>query len=147
VLLSDTRSPVSFLSLHGRYVRGENAEQWRAEGFCEPLPLEEIAEIIPVYSVSNMIASKRFAEGPHAGDERISVESTSHLTEMVQHARQEIESDAISMLELHESIMACRFVPDRVERMSGGPDGILWERWEWKRQDGAWLKPKWLLPH
>lgn len=50
---------------------------------------------------------------------------------------------------------AYRFHPDRVERMKGGPDSVLWERWEWRRSPGgdasegalAWDEPRWLLPH
>lgn len=50
---------------------------------------------------------------------------------------------------------AFRFCPDRLERMHGGPDSILWDRWEWLRStsgdwaDGSipWNEPKHLLPH
>lgn len=42
-----------------------------------------------------------------------------------------------------------------MERMKGGPDSVLWERWEWQRASAgdcpegtlAWDEPKWLLPH
>ena len=50
---------------------------------------------------------------------------------------------------------AYRFHPDRVERMTGGPDSVLWDRWEWHRASSGncpegntdWDAPKHLMPH
>jgi len=50
---------------------------------------------------------------------------------------------------------AFRFCPDRMERMHGGPDSIMWDRWEWLRLPSGngteeaipWAKPTQLLSH
>lgn len=47
-------------------------------------------------------------------------------------------------------LQAFRFYPSRLECMIGGPDIIMWERWEWIKDpdtDDAWNEPKLLLPH
>lgn len=51
--------PVSMLHLQGRYVPGETAEQWRGEGVCERLPLWDLLERLPHYTITSMVASKR----------------------------------------------------------------------------------------
>lgn len=58
--------PVSILLHTGRYVHGEVAEQWRAEGHCESVPLQDIVHVLPEYTIAHMVASKRMeAEGTH----------------------------------------------------------------------------------
>lgn len=52
-------SPVAILHLQGRYLPGETAEQWRGEGYCERLPLEDMIDMLPRYTVTSMLASKR----------------------------------------------------------------------------------------
>lgn len=51
--------PISILHLQGRYMPGEIAEQWRGEGYCERLPLEELLDQLPHYTIAGMVASKR----------------------------------------------------------------------------------------
>lgn len=51
--------PVAMLHLQGRYRPGETAEQWRGEGVCEKIPLEEMLDILPHYTMTGMIGSKR----------------------------------------------------------------------------------------
>ena len=83
--------------------------------------------------------------------ERSVIDSNSHLTEVIQQVRQE----KLDKSELSASIKAFRFSPDRIERMNGGPDSILWERWEWTRTEQGdcpegtivWNDPKMLLAH
>lgn len=50
---------MSILVQTGRYIPGESAEQWRGEGHCEALPLTDIIEVVPDYTVSHMVASRR----------------------------------------------------------------------------------------
>ena len=38
---------------------GEIAEQWRSEGHCEALPLTELIDVIPSYTLHAMLSSKR----------------------------------------------------------------------------------------
>jgi hypothetical protein len=45
--------------LIGKYVSGEIAEQWRSEGHCEALPLTEVIDVIPSYTINAMLSSKR----------------------------------------------------------------------------------------
>lgn len=79
------------------------------------------------------------------------MESTAHFTEIVQQVRQEKPTQS----ELEASIKAFRFHPDRMERMTGSPDCVLWERWQWTRAESGdcpegtipWEEPKALLPH
>lgn len=53
--------PVSILFSQGKYVPGEKAEQWRGEGHAEKIPLSQVLEKIPHYTITSMVASKRFA--------------------------------------------------------------------------------------
>ena len=51
--------PLAILHLQGRYLPGETAEQWRGEGTCERLPLDELMDLLPHYTVAAMVSSKR----------------------------------------------------------------------------------------
>ena len=51
--------PISILHLQGRYLPGEKAEQWRGEGLCERLPLEDMLDLLPHYTIAGMVSSKR----------------------------------------------------------------------------------------
>lgn len=51
--------PIAILHMQGRYVPGEKAEQWRGEGHCERMPLIEIMDRLPHYTIASMVASKR----------------------------------------------------------------------------------------
>lgn len=154
----NTGCPVSILVQTGRYIPGESAEQWRGEGHCEALPLTDIIEVVPDYTVSHMVASRRIElEEESEKKERSVVESTSHLTEVVQQVRTELVDTAIPYEELADSISAYRFHPDRLELMSGSPDRTLWHRWEWLRDDHGdgscpegsidWKDASLILPH
>ena len=87
--------------------------------------------------------------------ERSVVESTSHLTEVVQQVRTELVESTIHYDELADSITAYRFHPDRLELMTGSPDRTLWDRWEWIRDDEGecpegsldWKEASLILPH
>lgn len=60
---------VSVMYSQGRYVPGEQAEQWRAEGFAEKIPLEYVLEKIPHYTITGMVASKRITKELSKGSE------------------------------------------------------------------------------
>ena len=51
--------PLAILHLQGRYLPGETAEQWRGEGSCERLPLDDLMDLLPHYTVAAMVSSKR----------------------------------------------------------------------------------------
>lgn len=51
--------PLAILHLQGRYLPGETAEQWRGEGHCERLPLNDLMDLLPHYTVASMVSSKR----------------------------------------------------------------------------------------
>lgn len=60
---------VSILHSYGKYLPGEKAEQWRAEGHCEKIPLLEILDKVPHYTITSMVASKRLAMEDYEGSE------------------------------------------------------------------------------
>lgn len=60
---------VSILHSHGKYLPGEKAEQWRADGHCEKIPLMEILDKVPSYTITSMVASKRIAMEDHEKSE------------------------------------------------------------------------------
>lgn len=60
---------VSILHSHGNYLPGEKAEQWRADGHCEKIPLKEILDKVPSYTITSMVASKRIALEDHEESE------------------------------------------------------------------------------
>ena len=51
--------PIAILHLQGRYMPGETAEQWRGEGSCERLPLDDFMNLLPHYTIAAMVSSKR----------------------------------------------------------------------------------------
>jgi hypothetical protein len=57
-----TGRPVSILAQTGRYRAGETAQQWRGDGHCEMLPLEDVLDVLPDYTVAHMVAAKRIEE-------------------------------------------------------------------------------------
>ena len=85
--------------------------------------------------------------------DRLALLDRSHVTEVTQKTRLELENDQLSAEELAGSIQAFRFCPDRLERMHGSPDTVMWDRWEWLRAPNSeevsisWNAPKHLLPH
>jgi len=145
----DPKRPVSFLHSIGQYKPGENFEQWRAEGICLPLALKEIMDIVPQYTIAGMIAVKRKEiEDAEHHESRNLIGRQSHFVELLQDARNELEAGKIPHEEIDNCIEARRFVPIRVERMVAEPDQVVWDRWEWKRNDiyCNWDQPRHLLP-
>lgn len=155
--------PISFLHTQGKYLPGESAEQWRGEGHCEALPVAEVLDLIPHFTITSMVGSRRIAleydtiektEG-NVSEDRLAMLNKSHFTEIVQKTRIELENGDISLEEIDDSIRGFRLQPDRLECMIGGPDSIMWDRWEWLRDNSgdcpegsiAWTDPKHLIPH
>lgn len=154
--------PVAILHQQGRFLPGESAEQWRGEGRCDELKLGDVLDLIPHHVVTSIVASSRISaeKSAAAGKEGVSVGrlamlSKSHVTDIMQKTRRELESGDISMEELERCIIAYRFEPERLELMFGGPDSVMWDRWEWLRDTQgdaergsiAWVDPKHLVPH
>jgi len=152
--------PISVLHLKGKYVAGEIVEQWRAEGHCEKIPLAEVIDVIPSYTLNAMIATKRLEQeiemkfNSDPQQDRLTIMDNSHVHEVVQSTRMELEAKTIDKEEFEIAIRAYRFRPDRMERMTGGPETILWDRWEWRRASGncpegstIWDPPTHLMPH
>ena len=76
------------------------------------------------------------------------MDAASHYLEVVQKTRQRLLSGELRRDELNKSVMLVKFVPTRMERYIGGPDQVIWDRWEWKRDDNAsWSEPTRLLPY
>merc|ERR1712232_207478 len=135
---------------------GETVEQWRGEGVCETRPLGEIVDKLPHYSIVAMLSSKSIER--EKGDlveelrdgvsgKRLAMENKSHMTELIQSTRLAYENGQISQETLEESIQYFRFRPQRLECMIGGPDSVLWNRWEWQISQGnEWDPAKALLP-
>jgi len=53
---------VSILNLQGKYKPGESATQWRGDGHCEKIPLEDLLHCLPHYSVTGMVVAKRIEQ-------------------------------------------------------------------------------------
>jgi hypothetical protein len=159
--------PISFLHTQGRHLPGETSEQWRGEGRCEELKLADVLDLIPHFTLTSMVGSRRLKMEKTNSDsleemtkdvspERLALLNKSHFIEVVQKTRVELENGDISLEELDQSVQAFRLKPDRIECMLGGPDSITWDRWEWLRDlesDGGtgsailWSDPKHLVPH
>jgi len=154
-------NPVSFLYTVGKYKPGETVEQWRAEGSCEPMELGSILDRVPRYSIAETVATVRLIAERSAGqegngdgsaavsDRRTSMGNQSHFTELVQKTRVDLENGRIADEELEACLGAWTFEPRRMERMQGGPDAIMWDRWEWLRSaDGKnWAEANHILPY
>ena len=162
---------LSFLHTQGLFLPGQSAEQWRGEGHCLVLPLGEVLDEVPHFIITSMVGSKRIAEEHPTGwpvdDEteggrnnpplRSAVANRSHLTEVMQRTRIELENGQVTLEELNECIRAFRLQPDRIECMWASPDSsVLWDRWEWQREQAAgecpegsitWETPRNLVPH
>lgn len=128
-----------------------------------PLPLAQVLDLIPHFTITSLVGSKRLEaeykkfpddSGTGAMDSRNPMRNKSHSTEVMQKTRVELENGDVSTEELDECIQGFRFQPDRMECMIGGPEIIMWERWEWFRDEegspfGAidWNDAKRLVPH
>ena len=153
-------NPVSLLYTVGKYKPGETVEQWRAEGSCVPMELRTILDRVPHYSIAETVATVRLIaeksgagegndEGDAVSDHRTSMGNQSHFTELVQKTRVDLENGRIADEELEACLGAWTFQPQRMERMDGGPDAIMWSRWEWLLSDDGkgWAEAKHILPY
>lgn len=157
---------LSFLHTQGNFLPGQAAEQWRGEGLGLVLPLTEVLSEVPHFVITSMVGSQRIAREstngwPVDSDDaptapRSSVANRSHLTEVMQKTRLELENGEVTIEELNECIRAIRFQPDRIECMWASPDSsVLWDRWEWERDQTAdcpegmiaWQMARNLVPH
>eukprot|EP00977_Amphora_coffeiformis_P017928 scaffold6026_cov163-Amphora_coffeaeformis.AAC.8 len=164
---------LSFLHTQGHFLPGQSAEQWRGEGLCIVLPLSEVISEVPHFVITSMVGSKRIARESTSGwpvddkggdsggsgdapTNRSSVANRSHLTEVMQKTRLELENGEVTIEELNECMRAFRFQPDRIECMWASPDSsVLWDRWEWERDQAAdcpegtiaWQMARNLVPH
>ena len=154
--------PIAFLYTKGKLLPGEKAEQWRGEGHCEAIPIEDVYHLIPHFTITSIVGSVRVAlenanmeKAAKDNGHRPAMISKSHFTEIMQKTRMELEKNEISMDELDRCIRAFRLQPDRVECMLGGPDSVMWERWEWKRDAAgdcpvgsiSWSDARLIVPH
>mmetsp|Transcript_22393 Transcript_22393/g.33134 ORF Transcript_22393/g.33134 Transcript_22393/m.33134 type:complete len:260 (-) Transcript_22393:74-853(-) len=146
----DHNRPVSFLYTEGKYKPGHKVVQWRGDGICQKIDLEEVLEYVPEYSISEIIASCRARKEIDNTSDRMSIQGLqSKFTEIVQETRADFVNSNISPEELKSCIQAWRFVPENLEKMMGGPDEIMWERWEFSREEGSsnWREPRQLMPY
>eukprot|EP00569_Conticribra_weissflogii_P002758 CAMPEP_0171338242 /NCGR_PEP_ID=MMETSP0878-20121228/7212_1 /TAXON_ID=67004 /ORGANISM="Thalassiosira weissflogii, Strain CCMP1336" /LENGTH=256 /DNA_ID=CAMNT_0011840005 /DNA_START=323 /DNA_END=1093 /DNA_ORIENTATION=+ len=161
--LASSGKSSTLLCSFGKYRPGETVEQWLAEGQCEQINLLEedgsgrnLLSVIPSRSIVEIVASMvvKEEEGKGLEEEREPMEKHSHYMEVVQRTRQQLEKGDLTKEEIEKGIMAARFVPYHMERLVGGPDQVMWERWQWDRDAGAcpegtplWDAPKLLLPY
>lgn len=159
---------LAFLHTQGLFLPGQSAEQWRGEGQCLALPLSEVISEVPHFVLTSMLGSKRIAEERTAGwpvddesdddpSQRGAVESRSHVTEIMQKTRIQLENGDVTLEELDECIRAFRLQPERLECMWASQDSsVMWDRWEWQQDvaqlespEGAiaWKPPRNLIPH
>lgn len=148
LLFVDDNQYVSFLYTEGKYLPGQTVQQWRAQGVCSPIRLVEVLQYAPTSTIVEMVASVRAnkeGDESHGKDDM----DASHILDLVQETRAELDSGDISRLELDEAIRAWRFVPYKIERMVGGPNQPMWDRREWVREEdegSVWVEPKRLMP-
>lgn len=148
-ILSEEK-PVSFLYTLGKYQPGEHVVQYRASGICEQLPIEEILDKIPEYTLTEIVASKRARlEAATSSETKLSIEGKqARFTEIVQQTRSDFASGSLSLAELSHCIQHWRFLPEMVERMEGGPDEIMWSRFQYVRDEKTtkWKEPIQMMP-
>jgi hypothetical protein len=140
---------VAFLYLQGKYKTGENVAQWRASGSVQSIPLEWVLSHIPDYSITEIVATTRAMEELQepAKLTKLSIGGQqSHFIEIIQQVRADLAEGKIPIEELRNSIKAGRFVPENMERMQGGPDDVVWDRWVWSFENGVWREPNHVMP-
>lgn len=140
---------VSFLYNQGKYKPGEKVNQWRADGTVQSIPLEWLLSHIPDHTICEMVATMRVMQewNEPAKMNRLSISGQqSHFTEVIQQVRSDLSQRKITIDDLRNSIKAGRFVPENIERMQGGPDYIMWDRWAWNMENGKWKEPRQLMP-
>lgn len=177
-------NPVSMLHSKGQFLVGHSAEQWRFEGsHCTELTwtADEILQLVPKFTLTSFLGSHRLLKqeqqqleqeqantatrdkehnttAAQVSANRVALGSSkSHLVELIQMARMDLERGDIISLgdELKECVRPLRLLPERVECMLASPDAsIMWDRWEWlrrgqkdKNNSDDWFNPQQLVPH
>jgi len=56
VQVLENGKPVSFLHMQGKFMPCEKAEQWRGEGSCAPIPLSQVLDLIPHFTITSMVS-------------------------------------------------------------------------------------------
>jgi hypothetical protein len=155
---------LSMVHLIGHFMRGESTEQWRGEGPCANIKLDsELVSVVPAHTLTSIIGAVRLQKEEPAGEKARKEERThvasrqSHITEVWQRVRMELQNNEISPAEMSAAVQAFRFQPARLEYMYGGPDSVQWDRWEWLRDmttttDDSrnalkWLEAQRIVPH
>jgi|AntRauTorckE5430_2_1112549.scaffolds.fasta_scaffold43914_2 hypothetical protein len=150
--MCDHNRPVSFLFADGKYKpAGHKVIQWRGDGICHKIDLEEIVESVPDYSITQIVASCRASrEMLHNSSDCMTIQgSQSKFTEIVKETRADLANSNISLHELNSCIQAWRFVPDEMEKMTGSTEDSMWDHLEFSREEGSatWRKPRQLMPY
>jgi len=138
--VSSDDKPVSFLYTEGKYRPGENIVQYRANGTCQRVPLDEkLLSIIPEYTITEIVASKKARlEAATSSEIRLSIEGKqSRFTEIVQETRSALAKGEIPVSELQNCIACWRFEPEIIETMDGGPDTVMWNRIQYIKKSKA----------
>jgi len=156
-LLREQKS-LAVLHTYGHYKTGEKIEQWRGEGSCVAIPVQELIHCIPDFTLVSIVGSHRLAQEQQEsketdGDGRPTLPNKSHVTEVMQTTRRDLENGIITPEEIDACVQAIRFQPDRLECMNGGPNTVFWDRYEWIRDADEvpgilnWKDPRHLVPH
>lgn len=146
----DFDRPVSFLYTDGKYKPGHKVTQWRGEGVCKKIPLEDVLAYVPEYTLTEVVASCRARKFFDNTSERLCIQGTkSKFIEIVQQTRADLANSQISLEELNQSLQAWKFVPRSLEKMTGGTDEIMWDRWEFDKEgdSDSWREPRQLMPY
>jgi len=100
--------------------------------------------------LTEIVASKRARlETSTSSETRLSIEGKqARFTEIVQQTRSDYAKRNISLAELSHCIQHWRFVPNFVESMEGGPGEIMWNRFQYVRDEksSVWNEPVQIMP-
>lgn len=66
----DAALPVSMVYVEGSYSAGQVCEQWRAEGFAQPVGLGSVLETAPASSLAQIVATAEAATSPSTSQGR-----------------------------------------------------------------------------
>lgn len=143
--VSAPRLPVAVTYVEGKYMKGDVCEQWRAEGYAKEVAVEDVLKTAPPASFAQILAAsaRAGAEGMRSAlvDADAFVRETAALKER-------LGAGEISGEQLGRSAVVYRVAPVRMELMLGGPDFPMWERFEWRRDEGGgWAEPSRILPY
>lgn len=129
-------------------IPGEKVTQWRGHGICKPLEVKEILDVTPSYTIAGIIGAQRCEVEMKKSNLRNSLLfNKSHLTDIVQTVRRELESGSIPDEEIATSVNGIRLVPEFVDHLVGGNDTVVWDRSVWELgTNGRWHVPIATLP-